>query len=172
MIPGWALFDWGDTLMVDFGEYSGPMASWPRVEAVAHAADALSQLRSQGWHTAVVTNASDSGETEVRQALARVGLDTLVDRVFSSRDVGFKKPTPEFFSFVSAELGVRPRNLVMIGDNPIVDIAGATAAGVAAVWLRRDDRTLSDDPMRATIGDLAELPRLLAVWVPQEAGSG
>ncbi|MBW6469119.1 MAG: hypothetical protein K0B85_08190 [Coriobacteriia bacterium] len=31
------LFDWGDTLMVDCPEYSGPMRAWPHVEAEARA---------------------------------------------------------------------------------------------------------------------------------------
>jgi len=28
------IFDWGDTVMRVFPEFSGPMAHWPRVEAV------------------------------------------------------------------------------------------------------------------------------------------
>jgi putative hydrolase of the HAD superfamily len=31
------LFDWGDTLMRVFPEYVGPMAAWPKVEAMPHA---------------------------------------------------------------------------------------------------------------------------------------
>lgn len=163
MIPGWVLFDWGDTLMVDLGE-PGPMASWPRVEAVPHAREALEALKSQHWHVALATNAAESGEAEVRKALGRVGLDEFVDRVFSSRDVGYKKPTPEFFAFLSAELGVGPDNLVMVGDNAEIDVLGANAAGIRAVWLCTGDRELPPDPMRATIHDLAELPGLLALW--------
>ncbi|MDF1543365.1 MAG: hypothetical protein P1P71_09650 [Anaerosomatales bacterium] len=33
---GCVLFDWGDMLMIDYPEYSGPMRTWPHVEAEAH----------------------------------------------------------------------------------------------------------------------------------------
>jgi len=70
---GCVLFDWGNTLMVDLPGCFGPMASWPRVEAVAHAQETLGQLRAAGWHIALATNAADSDEDQIRIALARAG---------------------------------------------------------------------------------------------------
>ena len=35
------LFDWGDTLMRDFPEFSGPMASWSHVEALPNVKEVL-----------------------------------------------------------------------------------------------------------------------------------
>jgi len=161
--PGWAVFDWGDTLMVDFA-CSGSMARWPQVQAVDHAHETLSVLRSMGWHIAVATNAGDSGEADVREALARVGLDALVDRVFSSHDVGFKKPSSEFFDAILAALGQEASGVVMIGDNPGVDVVGANRAGIRAIWLRRPERSIPPDPMRETIDDLLQLPAVLEAW--------
>ena len=43
---------------------------------------------ARGYRVLVATNADDSGERDVLAALARVGLDGLVDGVVSSRDVG------------------------------------------------------------------------------------
>ncbi|RPJ49817.1 MAG: GNAT family N-acetyltransferase, partial [Chloroflexi bacterium] len=51
--PNFALvFDWGNTLMRVFPEYSGPMASWPEVADVDGAVNALEALL--GRHTMVV----------------------------------------------------------------------------------------------------------------------
>ncbi len=164
MKPGWVLFDWGDTLMVDFEDSHGPMVDWPRVEAVPHAAQTLSRLHALGWHIALATNAGSSDEEQIREALARVGLDGLVERVYCSLGVGHKKPTPEYFAFIEQDLGQEPSTLVMVGDNPGVDVIGANRAGIRAVWLRRENRSIPDGSMRRTIDDLSQLPGLLESW--------
>ena len=134
--PGFVLFDWGNTLMVDFPEYEGPMSSWPRVEAVTHARETLEQVRALGWGTALATNAGDSLEADIRAALARVELDPLIDRVFCSREVGHNKPSPEFFTFIKKALALPDKDLVMVGDDFQKDIEGATKCGIRAVWFR------------------------------------
>lgn len=55
------LFDWGDTLMRDFPQFSGSMATWPKVEMV-DGADEVLQLLGTSWQLALATNAVDSTE--------------------------------------------------------------------------------------------------------------
>lgn len=164
MKAGWVLFDWGDTLMVDFEEYSGPMATWLHVEAVSHACETLEELRLRGWKIGLATNAGDSDESQIRSALAMVGLDELVDRVFCSAGVGHNKPTPEYFAHIESELGVTTDSLVMIGDNLGADVIGPNRLGIRAVWLSPDGRPAPEYRLRRTIGDLDELPALLESW--------
>lgn len=161
---GCVLFDWGDTLMVDFPDSSGPMSDWPHVEAVAHARETLGALRSRGWRLALATNAGDSDEVDIRAALARVGLDGLLDCVYCSRDVGHSKPSPRFFAFIMNDLGLRASELVMVGDNYEVDVLGANRAGIRAVWLCREASAAPVDGMHCAIGDLEQLPGLLEAW--------
>jgi HAD superfamily hydrolase (TIGR01509 family) len=158
MQVGCVLFDWGDTLMIDFPEYAGPMAAWPRVEAVAHARETLEEVRAAGWCTALATNAADSDEPEIRAALARVGLDELVDQVYCSRRVGHSKPSLEFFRFIMRDLGMDASDLVMVGDSLTSDIEGAARAGIRAVWLNPDAAPASGGARWSVIGSLAELP--------------
>ena len=66
------MFDWGDTVMRNLPGSTGPMAVWPRVEAVPGIAEALSILHPH-HHLLLATNAEDSGAGLVRAALARVG---------------------------------------------------------------------------------------------------
>lgn len=164
MKPEWVLFDWGDTLMVDFEQYSGPMADWPRVELVPYAHETLEALRLRGWKIALATNAGDSDETQIRSALARVGLDDLVDRVYCSFGVGHNKPTPEYFAFIVNDLGVDAGSLVMIGDNLGADVIGPNRLGIRAVWFSPDGRIAPEHEMRRTIGGLNQLPALLDTW--------
>ena len=48
------------------------------------------------------------------------------------------KPLPEIFAEVARSLGVQPRDVVMVGDNPNSDVAGARATGMTTVLVKRD----------------------------------
>lgn len=61
-----------------------------------------------------------------------------------SGEVNIGKPDPEIFRQICGELGVAAAECVMVGDNPVRDIAGASAAGMRSVWVRRDDRPPDD----------------------------
>lgn len=161
---GCVLFDWGDTLMRDFPELTGPMATWPSIETCAHAPEALAALRSKGWLIALATNAADSSESEIWDALRRAGLDRLLDRVYCFGNVGHRKPSPRFFDFVVHDLGLPRSAVVMVGDDFDIDVAGANAAGVRAIWLAPGSAPDRVGEMHCTIRDLADLPSVLGQW--------
>ncbi len=180
------LFDWGNTLMVDDGR-PGPMLAWPQVAAVPGAAEALTALHGR-FRLCVATNADDSGADDVMAALERVGLERYIDRVFSSHDLGARKPDPAFYAAVldglraddaagrttspsdetrRPEAILHPAQVVMVGDNYANDVAGAIVAGLKAVWFRRetaangassDDGGPPEDPPR--VPTIADLRRL------------
>lgn len=129
--------DWGGTLMEDPGLHPGPMARWPRVAAVPGAAAAIDALAADGRRLVVATNADESGADLVLAALARVGLDAHISAVFSSADMGVRKPDAVFFLTMAARLGVPPAVIVMVGDSYANDVIGAGAAGLRAIWLNR-----------------------------------
>ena len=53
----------------------------------------------------------------------------LADHVFASSELGWRKPAPEFFREVERRLGRRPEELVLVGDDPLLDVAAARKAG-------------------------------------------
>ncbi|RMD62243.1 MAG: TIGR01458 family HAD-type hydrolase [Alphaproteobacteria bacterium] len=72
----------------------------------------------------------------------------------------YGKPAPAFFAAGLAVLGCAPDEAVMIGDDVEADIAGAQAAGIAAVLVRTGkyragDEARIDPPPRALAADLA-----------------
>ena len=77
---------------------------------------------------AVVALASNFDERLL--AIARV-VDPLTsaDHVFASSELGWRKPAAEFFREVERRLGRGPGELVLIGDDPILDVAAAREAG-------------------------------------------
>jgi putative hydrolase of the HAD superfamily len=163
------LFDWGDTLMRDFPEFDGPMASWPRVECVPHAESVLPDLHDR-WIIGLATNAIHSGEAAIRSALERGGIARYIDRIFCFKNIGVKKPSPDFFESILRAVGIDRRHVVFVGDAYETDIAGALKAGIRAVWLRTDPLSgesrpsIGDDPAPgrlAIIDDLLQLPDAL-----------
>ncbi len=161
------LLDWGNTLMVDNGMREGPMKDWETVEAEAGAQEALTRLRAR-YRLVVATNAEDSPASVVRMALARVGLDELVDDVVSSADVGDHKPNYAFFRAALLREGeggvpLDPGRAVMVGDGTTNDIAGGQRAGMRTIWYNPTKRRFPDGMQRpdAVIRKLTDLPAVV-----------
>jgi putative hydrolase of the HAD superfamily len=104
---GWALFD--DTL------------------------PALERLAQAGWGHAILSN----HVPELRQIVAGLGLDEVVDFVSCSAETGYEKPHPQAYASVVEAL--RPAEAWMVGDNVVADVLGAEAVGIPAVLVRRPD---------------------------------
>lgn len=77
--------------------------------------------------------------------------------VFWSAQVGYAKPSPEFFAQVQQQLAVNPQQILLVGDNPVNDFQGALAAGWHAVLLDRNGK--SGEP--TAISSLDQLPNYL-----------
>jgi len=155
-------FDWGNTLMRVLPEYSGVMADWPRVEALPGAEPALAAL-SKRARLVVATNAADSDANQVMRALARVGLDAHLERVYTMHELGARKPAAAFFGTLAQQLGLPAHQLMMVGDEYLADIVGAQRLGWCTVWLNPSGAAVpSLLPLQdAEITALAELPVLL-----------
>jgi putative hydrolase of the HAD superfamily len=83
---------------------------------------------------------------------------------------GLRKPRAEIFAEVVSRLGVAPAETLHVGDSLRADIAGAANAGLRTAWITR--RVADAEAALAAhegprpdhvIGDLAELPGLVAV---------
>ena len=101
--------------------------------------------------------------------LDEAGLGRLVDGVVSSAMAGAAKPDRALFEAALGLAGTPPDRAVYVGDSPANDVAGAAAAGLRAILLRRGanrlDRTAADastsaEPL-AVIAGLHDLPRVI-----------
>ena len=127
------VFDWGNTLMREFPQYTGIMADWPRVEAMPGVKQALDVLKDR-YRIVVATNATGSDADQVRLALQRVGLSEPISNIFTPRQLGARKPDPAFFRGIESVLGKAPDRILMVGDDYLLDAFGAHRAGWHAVW--------------------------------------
>lgn len=153
------LFDWGNTLMVDFG-YPGPMYRWEKVAWVPYAHAALEELYFE-YPCYIATNAGLSDEEAVRKALRRLDAERYFRGVFTSTDLGFEKPDPRFFHEICRRLNAEPSACVMIGDIYRKDVVGARVCGIQTVWYnRKKEEGIFPDAVR-TIFSMHELPDVI-----------
>lgn len=132
------LFDWGDTLMVDFPGFTGKMCDWEVVEAVTGAKEALEAL-SKHSKIYVATGAADSTELEIKHAFERVGLNQFISGYFCKANLGLSKGTPEFLNSILEKLKMPSVNVAMVGDNFEKDINPAISAGIKPFWFTQND---------------------------------
>jgi putative hydrolase of the HAD superfamily len=97
---------------------------------------ALDLLRALHGHVAlgVVTNNVASEQLE---KIETCGMAPWLDAVIISEQVGVAKPDPRIFALALDRLGVAPDAAVMVGDNWAIDVVGARAAGLRAIWFNR-----------------------------------
>ena len=152
------LFDWGNTLMVDFPDKKGPMYLWDKIQAIENAFEILKFL-SQNRSCYLATNALDSKKDEIFLALKRVGLDKFIKDIFCSQEVGQEKPSREFFEEIFKKLDYRKEQIVMIGDNLEKDILGALENDIDAILF--DPKDKHKDYKDKKIKNLIELKNIV-----------
>jgi putative hydrolase of the HAD superfamily len=118
--------------------------------------EVLAALRSQGFRIAQVSNTPWGSPAYLwREELVRLGLDEALDDMIFCRDAGWRKPSARFFGYALRRLDARPEECLLIGDDPIADVLGASGSGIPAVLV---DRTRAHRPGdRGKVRDLREL---------------
>lgn len=93
----------------------------------------IGTLRRAGIKTGIYTNGlSDYG----RLKLHATGIDTLMDYILCSGDIGIGKPDPRGFAVLADGMGLPPEEIAFVGDHPKNDVLGAQNAGMTAIWLQ------------------------------------
>jgi HAD superfamily hydrolase (TIGR01509 family) len=122
-------------------------------------------LRQNGLRVGLCSNAPYRVPS-LHAQLAHVGLDAHLDTVTFSAEVGWRKPSPRMFAAALAALGTHAAGTVMVGDSETHDIAGAHAAGLRAVLLRRSggDAASDADAVINALGDVAVAFRAIGLY--------
>lgn len=71
--------------------------------------------------------------------LRRIGLMHLFRFQLGAREHGAAKPTPSIFHAACAQLGLKPAQVLHVGDDIELDIVGAAQAGMRTCWINRLD---------------------------------
>jgi putative hydrolase of the HAD superfamily len=95
---------------------------------------ALGSARTRGVQLVVVSN----WDVSLHEVLGRLGLTPLLHGVVTSAEAGARKPDPSIFADALSIAGVPADKAIHVGDSLEDDVAGARAAGIEPVLLRRD----------------------------------
>ena len=81
----------------------------------------------------------------VETVLKDFGIDGYFKKVIESAVVGVRKPDPKIFTLGVEALGLKPEEVLVIGDSYSKDIVPAEKAGCQAIWLKGKGWTQEED---------------------------
>ena len=151
------LFDWGDTVLYDDNPTSTvPMVEWPKVRAVEGIADVLADLQASGRRNIIATGALISDESQIRGALARVGLDSYFSQIYCFQNTRLPK-SESYYRHILADLDVPASDVVMVGDFFEKDVLAANAAGIFGVWFNQRTDENRNNELHTTVHSMFDL---------------
>jgi putative hydrolase of the HAD superfamily len=131
------LFDWGDTLMVDYPQYDGSMAYWEKVSPMPGVIEIMPIL-STYYKCIVASNAGDSDAELMKKAFGRIALDQYFSEFITSKELGATKPSPDFFQGIVSMFGLTLYEVAMIGNDYEKDITGAKNIGLNTIFITNE----------------------------------
>ena len=96
---------------------------------------ALERARGE-YRLGLLTNGTPKVQ---RYKASAAGLLDYFDEVLVSGDLELRKPDPRLFELLLERLGANTDSTVLVGDRSATDIAGANAAGIRSIQIRRPD---------------------------------
>ena len=107
-----------------------------RVELFDGALDAIAALKPD-YRLGALSNGNAN--------IHRIGLGQHFDFAFSAEDVGAPKPHRALFDAALSHSGIRPHQMVYVGDDPRLDVDAANRVGLRTVWIRKSPEAESGE---------------------------
>jgi len=108
---------------------------------------AMEELRAAGLRMGVISNF----DGRLYRLLAGLGLDRYFESVTISSEAGYAKPAAQVFETALAAMHARAGEALHVGDAPHLDAAGANAAGIEAVLIKRPQEGAPAQSMQPTV---------------------
>jgi len=138
----------------------------------------LGALRDAGYRLGCISNTNDGAH--VWRIVDRCGLRSWLSPIYTSEEIGLRKPHPAIFQMLLAEWEMPAAEVIMVGDTLNADVLGAHNAGMCSVWIDRGPVNPWSDNEEAierirpdvTIKQLVELTELLRDGWECQRGDG
>jgi putative hydrolase of the HAD superfamily len=101
----------------------------------------------------------------------RIGIGGHFVVTLNAEKVGHAKPKPEAFLAVADSLGLRPEQILYVGDEPRLDVMGSRAAGCRSVWINRRETPWPADLSPAADLEVSNLLELVD-WLDESTTTG
>ena len=119
----------------------------------------VQQLKGRVRQCAVTNGTKIAQQRKLRNSK----LDTLLDDVFISEDIGVEKPDVRFFHHVQRSIGdYAPHEVIIVGDSLTSDMQGGNNAGILCCWYNPNGAPVPDHlKIDYNIRDLREILQIL-----------
>jgi FMN hydrolase / 5-amino-6-(5-phospho-D-ribitylamino)uracil phosphatase len=126
------------------------------LDVFADVRPALERLRSR-YLLATLSNGNAD--------LARIGLADFFVLSLNARQIGVGKPHPRCFERLASELCLQSHDIIYVGDDPVLDVEAARAAGLSTAWVNRFAQQWPSAlaPADIVVTDCAQLAESLGV---------
>ena len=123
-------------------------------------AEEVLQKLGKDYKQYAVTNGSKVAQSG---KLKNSGLDKVFDGVFISEDLGYDKPSLEYFDLVFESIGSKNKDeYILIGDSLTSDMRGSNNAGIRNIWYNpKDFDNKASVKVDYTINNLKEVIEIL-----------
>ncbi len=93
----------------------------------------LDTLRKMGIRVALITN----GNPEIQhRKVELLGLQNEFEHILVGGNFGIGKPEPAIFGKMAKLMGLKPHEMLYVGDHPKSDVWGSKNAGYTPVWVK------------------------------------
>ena len=101
----------------------------------------LNILKNMGVRMGVVSNTTNPRfmkENEMQEA----GLKPYFEFAIYSSDTPYRKPHPSIFELAIENLNMKPKEILVVGDNISLDVIGAKNVGMKSAWINRERKNM------------------------------
>ena len=119
--------------------------------------ETLMTLREDELRLGIVSNGRSTFQRATIEAL---GIGAYFDVILVSEEEGIRKPDAAIFRRALERLRVAPDASIFVGDNPVVDVAGARNVGMRTIW-KRDTYWATSCDADWIVDDLASISALM-----------
>ena len=124
--------------------------------------ETLQELKKSGKRIYLLSNAQTDF---TRPEIDMIGLTRYFDGIFISSEVGYKKPSREFYDTLLSTYGLNPKECLMVGNDESADIQGAHLAGMDSLYMHTEISPKEDIESTATYvvmdGDWKKVQKIL-----------
>lgn len=103
----------------------------------------LQALQGAGIRMGVISNTTNPGFMKNFER-EQIGLAPYFEFALYSSELPYRKPHPSIFRLAIERMNLSCDDIIFVGDNLKMDIAGAQAVGMRGVWINRDGKSSND----------------------------
>ena len=118
---------------------------------------------SKKYHLYLASN----GAVKVQMSrIKSAGIEKYLEKIFLSEQIGYEKPSPQFFEKCFAQIpDFKKEEALILGDSLTSDIRGGKNAGILTVWFHPSGKKVEEEIVPDyEIGKLEELKTILSFY--------